>query len=139
MNTRGSAFRKKFNNNNQILRQIKRHRTNLKRAAFLLQLSTLLLFVTAIPVGNILGPIIVHFFYKDKYPELKNFYYEILNFQISFWLYMAFSTILCFIYIGFLLLPIFFAGWLILTIIGFIKIYNCNYNYKYPFTIKFFN
>ena len=136
-NSNSTAFKEKFEKNQQILKEIRLHKKDLKQSAFILQLSTLLFFVTAIPIGNILGPIIVWFFYKDKYLELKDFYYEILNFQISFWIYTAIAGFLCFIFIGYLLLPIILISWLILTIIGFFNIYEGNYNYKYPFTKKF--
>ncbi len=134
----GDAFKEKFAKNNEILRQLKLRRKELKFAAFFLQTSTLLFFLPVIPFGNILAPLIIKLMQGDKYPELKNFYRELLNFQLTFWIYLAISSLSFLIYIGWILILIVIIAWTILTIINFTKIKKSNYNYKYPYTINFF-
>ncbi len=134
----GDAFKEKFAKNNEILRQLKLQRKELRFAALLLQTSTLLFFLPAIPFGNILLPLIIKLMQGDKYPELKKFYRELLNFQLTFWIYLAISSLSYFIYIGYVLIPIVIIAWTVLTIINFTKIRKCNYNYQYPYTINFF-
>ena len=110
----------------------KNRNEEVKSAALLLQSSTLLA-LTAIPFLNILGPFLVKYYHKDKYPELKNFINELINFQISFAIYYFISLKLPHI---FQLAVI--VVWLYQTYQAFTKIFELNYGHKYPLSFKFF-
>jgi len=61
---------------------------------------------------------------------------EVLNFQLSFTIYFAMAGVLCWLLVGFLILPILFLIWLICTIIAAVKTSNGE-SYRYPMTIRF--
>ncbi len=69
-------------------------------------------------------------------PETKATCYEIINFNISYWLYTWISALLMFVLIWFVLLPIVLIIWFIILIIWFIKHIAWD-RYKYPFSITF--
>ncbi len=107
---------------------------NTKNVALLAQLSVFSTFI--IPLGIILGPIIVKMMNEQKHPELKNFMNELINFQLSILIYSLICIPLCIIFIGFFLLSAISIVWLIFTIIGLSKVCNYQYDYKYPMTIR---
>jgi uncharacterized Tic20 family protein len=109
-------------------------------------LSALLMF-TAIPFGNILGPLIVWLIKRNDSPTVAEHAKESLNFQLSLTLYyivaIGVSVLLMFVIIGFLLLPIAIgAGILgmifdvILIIMAAVRAGNGEM-YRYPITIRF--
>ena len=73
--------------------------------AMLCHLSTFAGMV-GIPFGNILGPLIIWLIKKDEYPFVDDQGKEALNFQISMTVYLIVSVLLCFVLVGFILLPI---------------------------------
>ena len=89
-----------------------------------------------IPVGNIIGPLILWLMKKDESPAVAYHGKEALNFQISVTIYMLISMILMFIFIG---IPLFF----ILLLMQFILIIVATINaadgklYRYPLTLRF--
>ena len=91
-----------------------------------------------IPLGNVIGPLIIYLIKKDEYEFVNETGKEVLNFQITWTIILIVSTIFIIVGIGFLLLIGFGIAWLILVIMGTVAANNGQY-YKYPLTIKFFN
>jgi uncharacterized Tic20 family protein len=89
-----------------------------------------------IPFGNIIGPLIIWLIKKDDFPMVDDQGRESLNFQVSMTIYTIVSFLLCFVIIGFLLLPAVLLVNLILIIIASRKA-NKGELYRYPFTIRF--
>lgn len=73
---------------------------------------------------------------KEINEKTKKVCYNIINFNLSFWIYFAVSFALMFILIGFLTTPIVFIVWIILLVIGFIK-HLAEDDYKFPLSIEF--
>jgi len=89
-----------------------------------------------IPFGNLLGPLIIWLVKRAEMPLVDQHGKESLNFQITVTIAMLISGALCFVLIGFLLVPIVYLGALILTIMAAVKVSNGNMAYKYPLTIR---
>jgi uncharacterized Tic20 family protein len=89
-----------------------------------------------IPFGNIVGPLIMFLIKKDEYPFGADQAKEALNFNISCTLYGLISIALCFVIIGFVLLPILGIFWLVATIIASVRS-NEGVSYRYPLCIRF--
>ena len=60
---------------------------------------------------------------------------EVLNFQISWSIYGLAAALLCFVFIGILILPILGVAWLVFVILGSIKASEGKL-YRYPLTIR---
>jgi uncharacterized Tic20 family protein len=60
----------------------------------------------------------------------------VLNFQITYTIYSLIAGALCFVLIGFLILPIVLIVWLVCIIIAAVKTSNGE-TYRYPATIRF--
>ncbi len=102
--------------------------------AMLCHLSALAGFV--IPLGNILGPLVIWLIKKDEYPLVADQGKEALNFQISMTLYYIVAAILILILIGIVLLIGLGLFSLIMTIIAMVKA-NEGVAYRYPMCIRF--
>lgn len=87
------------------------------------------------PFGNILGPLVLWLIKRSESPLLDRIGKEVLNFQISYTIYVAVAGILCFVLIGFLILPVIGLLWIIFMIIAAVKTGNGE-EYKYPLTIR---
>ena len=87
------------------------------------------------PFGNIIAPLILWLLKRAESPLLDRVGKEVLNFQISYTIYAAVAGVLCFVLIGFLILPIIFILWVVLMVVGAVKTSNGE-EYKYPFTIR---
>ena len=89
-----------------------------------------------IPLGNIVGPLVVWLIKKDTMPLVDQHGKEALNFQITVLLAVIISALLVFVLIGFLLLFVVGLGALILTIMATVKVSNGELNYRYPFALR---
>lgn len=80
--------------------------------------------------GNILAPLILWLVKRSESPYLDRIGKEVLNFQISYTIYMAVGVILC-------VLPglVAWVLWIVLMITAAVKTSNGE-EYKYPFTIR---
>lgn len=87
------------------------------------------------PFGNIIAPLILWLIKRAESPLLDRAGKEVLNFQISYTIYAAVAGILCFVLIGFLVLPVVFILWVVLMVVAAVKTSNGE-EYKYPFTIR---
>jgi hypothetical protein len=87
------------------------------------------------PFGNIVAPLILWLVKRSTSPLLDRTGKEVLNFQISFTIYAAIAGVLCFVLVGFLILPAIAILWLVFIIIAAIKTGNGE-EYRYPLTIR---
>ncbi|MCW0202283.1 DUF4870 domain-containing protein [Rhodanobacter thiooxydans] len=91
-----------------------------------------------IPLGSIIGPLVIWLIKKDTMPFVNDQGKEALNFNITVGIAAIVSWILCFILIGFLLLAVLAVGWVVFVIIATIKA-NEGTTYRYPFTLRLVN
>jgi len=92
--------------------------------------------------GNILGPLVLWLIKRSDSSYLDRVGKEVLNFQISFSIYisatLAVGTVLLIFLIGilfYLLAAAIWVAWVVLMIVGAVKTSNGE-EYKYPFTIR---
>jgi len=92
--------------------------------------------------GNILGPLVLWLIKRGDSSYLDRVGKEVLNFQISFSIYisatLAVGTVLLIFLVGilfYLLAAAIWVVWIILMIVGAVKTSNGE-EYKYPFTIR---
>lgn len=97
----------------------------------LLALSTFI-----VPLGSILGPLVMWLIKKDQSPYVDAQGKESLNFQISIAIYAIVASILILILIGGILLIGIGIFWLVFVIIASTKA-NDGIVYRYPLTIRF--
>lgn len=98
-------------------------------------LAALATFVLPV-AGNIIGPLVIYLIKKDEYEFVNEQGKEVLNFQITWSIIFAISTIMTIVGIGMLMLIGFGIAWLVLVIAAAVTASNGQY-YRYPFTIKF--
>ena len=101
----------------------------------LCHLTALSVFV-GIPFGNILAPLVIWLMKKDVYPIVDVHGKESLNFQISMSIYGLVSLLLCFVLVGFILLPAIFITNLIQVIVASLRA-DKGEPYRYPLTLRF--
>ncbi len=89
-----------------------------------------------IPLGFILGPVVIWSIKKMEYPFVDDQGKEAINFQISMFIYMIASAILIIIVVGILLLIALGIFQLVMVIIASIKTNNGE-TFRYPLTIRF--
>ncbi|OGA25074.1 MAG: orotate phosphoribosyltransferase [Betaproteobacteria bacterium RIFCSPLOWO2_02_FULL_67_26] len=89
-----------------------------------------------VPLGNVLGPLIVWLIKKDTMPLVDQHGKEALNFQITVLIAFIISALLTLVLIGFLLLFVVGIGALVLTIMAAVKVSNGQLDYKYPFALR---
>jgi hypothetical protein len=91
---------------------------------------------SVIPMGNIVGPLVVWMIKKDEYAFVDDQGKESLNFQISVAIYFVAAIALSFLMIG---IPFLFAVpifGLVMSVIAAVKANGGEY-YRYPLTIRF--
>jgi hypothetical protein len=89
-----------------------------------------------LPLGHLLGPLVVWLVKKDEHPFIDEQGKESLNFQISMTIYGSVAALTLLVIIGILLLPAVFIADVVLTIVAAIKASNGE-SYRYPLTIRF--
>ena len=108
----------------------------------LCHLSTLASFI--VPLGNILGPLVVWLLRKDQLPQVDLHGKAALNFNISITIYgvigIAISLALMLVLIGFLLIFVVFAAifvwWMVATVVAAVKAGSGEF-WEYPLSIRF--
>lgn len=88
-----------------------------------------------IPLGNIMGPLIVWILKREESDKVNVHGVRALNFQITFTIAMFVAGLTMFILIGFLLMPIIGIAGLIFTILAAIKT-SQGEDYQYPFSLE---
>ena len=89
-----------------------------------------------VPLGNILGPLIVWLVKRDEDPFVDLCGKESLNFQISMTIYLVIAGILILLFVGLFIIPVLMILNIVYTIIAAIKASEGT-SYTYPFTIRF--
>lgn len=106
-----------------------------RQMLMIMHLSQLLFIVSVI--GGIVVPIILWQLKKDEIQHMDAQGKEVVNFQISLFIYYVVSGLLCLILIGFILLPIVGLLNIILPIIYGLKAKDGEALIRYPLTIRF--
>ncbi len=97
---------------------------------------TALIGLTGIPLGNILGPLLVWLFKKKDYPFVDQQGREALNFQLSMTIYAIVAALAILLRLGIVLFFILACINALLVIIAGLRA-NTGEPYRYPFTIRF--
>lgn len=109
-------------------------KTEDRQMLMILHLSQLLNFISGF--GGVIVPLILWQLKKNEIENLEEQAKEVLNFQISFYIYYILAGLLCLLIIGFVILPILGIISLIFPIMNGIKANNGE-PVSYPFTIEF--
>lgn len=102
--------------------------------AVIVHLSALIGFM--IPLGNVLGPLVVWLVKKEASPFVDRHGKEALNFSITVTIYAAISYLLIIVFIGALLLIALFLFWMVFLIMAAVKANEGN-EFRYPLTLRF--
>ena len=89
-----------------------------------------------LPFGNVIAPLVLWILKKDDVPELDVYGKEVLNYQITFSIALVIAFLSCFIFIGFVLLPIICIANIVFILSATIKVNEGKF-YSYPFKITF--
>ncbi|ADE54828.1 conserved hypothetical protein [Coraliomargarita akajimensis DSM 45221] len=89
-----------------------------------------------VPLGGILGPLILWLVKRNDDALIDECGKEAVNFQISMFIYLMVSVVLIFLVVGILLLPVVLILNVVYTIIAAIRASEGE-SYRYPFTIRF--
>lgn len=93
--------------------------------------------VSLLPViGWLAGPLIVWLTQKDRSALIDHHGREAINFQLSLMIWYFVAGMLCFVFIGFFILPVLFLFQVIMTVIAGIRAAAGEY-YRYPLTFRF--
>ncbi len=90
-----------------------------------------------VPIAGVIVPIAMWLYARDHDEFVNEHGRDLMNFLISYAIYVVVAFILCFVAIGFVLLPILGLLGLILPIFGAIAA-SKGQSYRYPFTLKLF-
>ena len=88
-----------------------------------------------VPLGSIIGPLVVWLLKREDHPFIDDQGKESLNFQISMLIYTVVAVILIFVLIGALLLIALFIFWFVMVIVASINA-NAGIAYRYPLTLR---
>ena len=88
-----------------------------------------------VPMGHVLGPLVVYLIQKDRSGLAADQAKEALNFQISVTLYLIISLILCVVGIGLLMLIALVFFEVVCVIIATVRAHN-GVAYRYPLTFR---
>jgi uncharacterized Tic20 family protein len=89
-----------------------------------------------IPFAGIIAPLIVWQIKKDEHPFVDYNGKEAVNFQISVAIYLVAAILLCFVVIGFFMVPAVVVFNIVFLIIAAVKANNGEH-YEYPLSIRF--
>lgn len=87
------------------------------------------------PLGNVVGPLLIWLLKKEKSPLLEEHAREALNFQISIAIYAVIASILIFVLVGAILLPILIIVQIFLMIKAALAADRGKF-YRYPLTMR---
>jgi uncharacterized Tic20 family protein len=87
-------------------------------------------------VAAIIGPLIIWVLKKDEYPLVDDQGKEVLNANISFFIYGFVAAMSMIILVGIILVPLLGIAIAVTTIIGAIRAYD-GVPYRYPYIIRF--
>lgn len=90
----------------------------------------------AVPGAGVILPIVLWQIKKDEMPDIDAHGKNVANWIISLLIYLFVSGLLCFVFIGFLLLPVLVILSILFPILGGLKANNGEV-WKYPMAISF--
>lgn len=82
-------------------------------------------------------PLVLWLIWKDTDPDIDALGKRVVNAQISWFLWVFISTLLCALVIGFILLPVVFIVWFIYTLIRGLDCNKGDYSYRFPLSLRF--
>lgn len=88
-----------------------------------------------IPLGNVLGPLVVWFMKRDQSKFVGDHAKEALNFNITMLIVGVACWLLVFVLIGFVLLALAGLYWIVMTILAAIKA-NEGEPFQYPYALR---
>lgn len=92
-------------------------------------------FIIAIPV---IAPLICWLIWKDDAdPQVADYARRRLNTNISWTIWTIAGVLLCYVVIGFVILPIMIIVWLVAVIKDVIRASRGDTSYKFPWTVEF--
>src|SRR3954468_3616886 len=89
-----------------------------------------------IPLGSVLGPLIVYLVKKDQSAFGADCAKEALNFNLTVVIAAIVCAILWLVFVGILLSVVLFFAWVVLTIVAAVRASEGT-SYRYPATIRF--
>src|SRR2546426_2180900 len=101
----------------------------------LCHLSALAGFI-GVPLGNIIGPLVIWLIKKNEVASVDAHAKEAMNFQISMTIYGVAAGLSIFLLVGIVLLPAVLLADLILIVVASVKASNGEL-FRYPLTIRF--
>ena len=91
-----------------------------------------------IPLGNILVPLVVWLMKRKSDSAVAEHGREAVNFNISVTIYGVIAGLLCYVLVGFVLLPLLLVAHIVLIVQAARKA-NKGESVHYPFTLRFIN
>ena len=91
-----------------------------------------------IPFGNIIAPLTIWLIKKNADPFVESQGRESLNFNLSFTVYGIVAGLLCYVVIGFVVLPLILLIHIVLVIRATLQA-NKGESVHYPLTLRFIN
>ena len=88
------------------------------------------------PFGNIFAPLILWLVKRGDSSYIDSVGKEVINFQISYTIYLTVSLILCKVWIGLILFPVIGLMWMIFMVVATVKAGKGG-EYRYPLTFRF--
>ncbi|WP_116472374.1 DUF4870 domain-containing protein [Zobellella maritima] len=88
-----------------------------------------------LPLGNIIAPLALWLMKKQESPYVDHHGREVLNFQITALIALVVCWLLAFVLIGFVLMVLLGALWLVFTLVGLVKASQGDY-FRYPLTLR---
>lgn len=89
-----------------------------------------------IPLGNIIGPLVIWLIKKETMPLVDQHGKESLNFQITVLIAFLVCLVLTLVVIGLVLMFVVGIGALVLTIMAAVKVANGQTDYRYPWALR---
>lgn len=86
-------------------------------------------------LGQIVAPLVIWLIKRPESAYLDRVGKDVLNFQISYTIYIAVAFALCWLCIGFVLLPVILILWIVYMIVAAVNTSNGK-EFKYPMTIR---
>ena len=94
-------------------------------------------FVSFVPMGHLLVPLIIWLMKRDEYDLVADQGREALNFQLNATLWLVVCALLCFVLVGIPMLVLLAVVIPVLSIIAAVKAHGAE-RYRYPGIIRFF-
>src|SRR5450755_3918192 len=91
-----------------------------------------------IPLGNVIAPLVIWLVKKNGDSFVDSQGRESLNFNLSFTIYGMVAGLLCYVVIGFVVLPVVLVAHLVLVIRATLQA-NKGQSVHYPFTLRIIN